>query len=210
MTLKQQYSNFKLFSLFLPTYRNVQMRNVIEPSVQAQKVRVQTVRIRNILKRNVLSRNVSMLGSFSVENKKNINANHTSVKCWVQTPERVIYWCRRLGAKFIDAKHPGATRSSAKRPGGFIAIKHLYIFSGSSFTVKREATPYFLKTPTNITVQEGELAVLKCHIARLGPKMVNVVGYVLSCVLSLFLSLQLFQCRNFIICLINYFLICIK
>lgn len=45
----------------------------------------------------------------------------------------------------------------------------------SSFVVKREATPYFLKTPTNITVQEGELAVLKCHIARLGPKMVNVV-----------------------------------
>jgi len=43
--------------------------------------------------------------------------------------------------------------------------------------------PYFLKSPTNISVVEGEMAVLKCSIANLGPKMVNVVGYILSCVL---------------------------
>lgn len=42
--------------------------------------------------------------------------------------------------------------------------------------------PYFLPAPNNISVHEGDLAVLKCRIANLGPKMVNVVGYVLSCV----------------------------
>ena len=58
----------------------------------------------------------------------------------------------------------------------------LFLFSGSSFIVKRDGDPFFLKTPDNITVREGELAVLKCHIDRLGPKMVNVVGYILSSV----------------------------
>ena len=48
--------------------------------------------------------------------------------------------------------------------------------------VKRDGEPYFRETPTNITVKEGELAVLECQIERLGPKMVNVVGYILCLV----------------------------
>ena len=61
-----------------------------------------------------------------------------------------------------------------------------FIFTGTSFVVKRDGEPYFRETPTNITVKEGELAVLKCQIERLRPKMVNVVGYILCLVFSPF------------------------
>ncbi|XP_045215734.2 zwei Ig domain protein zig-8-like [Mercenaria mercenaria] len=37
---------------------------------------------------------------------------------------------------------------------------------------RRKLQPTFLPTPTNITVHRGELAVLKCHIKDVGPKMV--------------------------------------
>lgn len=46
---------------------------------------------------------------------------------------------------------------------------------GTSYNVKRDGEPYFLPTESNVTVQEGELARLKCRVANLGPKMVNVV-----------------------------------
>lgn len=61
---------------------------------------------------------------------------------------------------------------NVKRTAAVSFLLSFILHVGSTFTVKREATPYFLKTPTNITVHEGELAVLKCHIAKLGPKMV--------------------------------------
>lgn len=51
----------------------------------------------------------------------------------------------------------------------------LLLKSGCCLSAMDDVEPYFLKTPINITVQEGDLAVLKCHIANLGPKMVNVV-----------------------------------
>ncbi|WAR00839.1 hypothetical protein MAR_025211 [Mya arenaria] len=35
-----------------------------------------------------------------------------------------------------------------------------------------DGEPYFLKSPTNISVVEGEMAVLKCIISNLGPKMI--------------------------------------
>lgn len=35
-----------------------------------------------------------------------------------------------------------------------------------------DGEPYFLKTETNITIHEGDLARLKCRVANLGPKMV--------------------------------------
>ena len=37
------------------------------------------------------------------------------------------------------------------------------------------AIPNFLPVPTNITVHQGELAKLKCHIYNLGPKLVRVL-----------------------------------
>ncbi|KAH3741637.1 protogenin A-like [Dreissena polymorpha] len=37
---------------------------------------------------------------------------------------------------------------------------------------RRKHEPTFLQTPTNITVNRGEIAVLKCHIRNLGPKVV--------------------------------------
>ena len=42
-----------------------------------------------------------------------------------------------------------------------------FIFSDTSFVVKRDGGPYFIETPTNITVNEGELAVLKCEVEQL-------------------------------------------
>lgn len=37
---------------------------------------------------------------------------------------------------------------------------------------RKKLQPKFLPTPTNITVHRGELAVLRCHIVDLGPKVV--------------------------------------
>ncbi|KAK3584854.1 hypothetical protein CHS0354_027596 [Potamilus streckersoni] len=42
----------------------------------------------------------------------------------------------------------------------------------SSERSARQAVPKFLPTPTNVTVHKGELAVLRCHIRNLGPKLV--------------------------------------
>lgn len=57
----------------------------------------------------------------------------------------------------------------------FSCIVTLLLKIGTCYSVEDAIDPVFIKTPTNITVHEGDLAVLKCHIANLGPKMVNVV-----------------------------------
>ncbi|XP_052795568.1 uncharacterized protein LOC128228347 [Mya arenaria] len=41
-----------------------------------------------------------------------------------------------------------------------------------SFPRRQKLQPTFLATPKNVTVHRGELAVLKCHIKDLGPKVV--------------------------------------
>lgn len=68
-----------------------------------------------------------------------------------------------------------------------IQFELFYLFSATCNNVKSdESDPYFLKTETNVTVHEGDLARLKCRVANLGTKMVNVVGYILYCVFRSF------------------------
>ncbi|XP_052795587.1 uncharacterized protein LOC128228352 isoform X3 [Mya arenaria] len=65
------------------------------------------------------------------------------------------------------------------RPGTLLPLFLICILhGGATYKLRDEADdgePYFLKSPTNISVVEGEMAVLKCIISNLGPKMVNVV-----------------------------------
>lgn len=42
----------------------------------------------------------------------------------------------------------------------------------TTLSVRQAGDPYFMKTETNLTVHEGDLARLKCRVANLGPKMV--------------------------------------
>ncbi|XP_052795591.1 uncharacterized protein LOC128228352 isoform X7 [Mya arenaria] len=62
------------------------------------------------------------------------------------------------------------------RPGTLLPLFLICILhGGATYKLRDEADdgePYFLKSPTNISVVEGEMAVLKCIISNLGPKMV--------------------------------------
>ena len=69
-------------------------------------------------------------------------------------------------------------------PKGRYKFLSLFLFSGTSYSVTTDGEPAFLPSEKNVTVHEGDTARLKCRVANLGPKMVNVVGYVLSCVFN--------------------------
>ncbi|KAL4228207.1 hypothetical protein ACF0H5_013641 [Mactra antiquata] len=55
----------------------------------------------------------------------------------------------------------------------FLLSMSIAVNFGTSYNVKSEdGDPYFLSTDKNVTVQEGDLARLKCSVANLGTKMV--------------------------------------